>query len=211
MNNRLLFFFLAIFPLISVAQNEDLELWSSVKFSKKINAKLRFELEEQIRWADSISVYKKNYTNLGINYKIFKEHSLSANIRLVNKANNDNYFRAHIDLNSAVEIKKLSIILKQRIRIQQSWDELGAYDKTYFRSKWGTEMKTNFINPYIAQEFYWKIDQNTHLDQQRFTLGISWSISKDIKTKLFFRRENEINKNNPDKLSIIGFGARYKL
>lgn len=194
-----------------MAQNEDLELWSSVKFSKKINTKLRFELEEQIRWADSISVYKKNYTNLGISYKIFKDHSLSANLRLVNKANNNNYFRAHIDLNSAADVKKLSIILKQRIRIQQSWDELGAYDKTYFRSKWGIEMKTNFINPYIAQEFYWKIDQNTNLDQQRFTLGISWSISKDIKTKLFFRKENEINKNNPDKLNIIGVGARYKL
>lgn len=210
MKTRLLLFFLALSPLISVAQNEDLELWSSVKFIKKINAKLRFELEEQIRWADSISVYKKNYTNLGISYKVFNEHSLSANLRLVNKVNNDNYFRAHVDLSSAVDVKKLSIILKQRLRIQQSWDELGAYDKTYFRSRWGIEMKTKFINPYITHEFYWKLDQQANLDQQRSTIGISWNMSEDIKTKLFLRKENEINKNNPDKLSIIGVGARYK-
>ena len=135
---------------------------------------------------------------------------MSANLRLVNKVNNDNYFRAHVDLSSAVDVKKLSIILKQRLRIQQSWDELGAYDKTYFRSKWGIEMKTKFINPYIAHEFYWKLDQQTNLDQQRSTVGISWNMSEDIKTKLFLRKENEINKNKPDKLSIIGVGARYK-
>jgi len=210
MKNKFLLFFLALLPLFSMAQNEDLELWSSVKFSKKINSKLRFELEEQVRWADSISVYKKNYTDIGISYKAFKGHSLSANLRLVNQADNEKHFRAHMDLNSSINVKKLSIVLKQRIRIQQSWDELGAYDKTYFRSKWGIEMKTDFINPYIAHEFYWKLDQQTNLDQQRSTLGISWNMSEDIKTKLFLRKENEINKNKPDKLSIIGIGARYK-
>lgn len=210
MKNKFLLFFLALLPLFSMAQNEDLELWSSVKFSKKINSKLRFELEEQVRWADSISVYKKNYTDIGISYKAFKGHSLSANLRLVNQADNEKHFRAHMDLNSSINVKKLSIVLKQRIRIQQSWDELGAYDKTYFRSKWGIEMKTDFINPYIAHEFYWKLDQQTNLDQQRSTVGISWNMSEDIKTKLFLRKENEINKNKPDKLSIIGIGARYK-
>lgn len=210
MKNKFLLFFLALLPLFSMAQNEDLELWSSVKFSKKINSKLRFELEEQVRWADSISVYKKNYTDIGISYKAFKGHSLSANLRLVNQADNEKHFRAHMDLNSSINVKKLSIVLKQRIRIQQSWDELGAYDKTYFRSKWGIEMKTDFINPYIAHEFYWKLDQQTNLDQQRSTLGISWNMSEDIKIKLFLRKENEINKNKPDKLSIIGIGARYK-
>ena len=209
MKNKFLLFFLALLPLFSMAQNEDLELWSSVKFSKKINSKLRFELEEQVRWADSISVYKKNYTDIGISYKAFKGHSLSANLRLVNQADNEKHFRAHMDLNSSINVK-LSIVLKQRIRIQQSWDELGAYDKTYFRSKWGIEMKTDFINPYIAHEFYWKLDQQTNLDQQRSTLGISWNMSEDIKIKLFLRKENEINKNKPDKLSIIGIGARYK-
>ena len=210
MKNKLLLLFLALRPLFSMAQNEDLELWSSIKFSKKINAKLRFELEEQVRWADSISVYKKNYTDIGFRYKPFKRHSLSANLRFINKSDNDKHFRAHIDLSSEMNIKKLFLILKQRIRIQQSWDEIGEYDKTYFRSKWGVEVKTNFINPYIAHEFYWKLDQQTNLDQQRSTIGIAWNMSNDIKTKLFLRKENEINKKNPDKLSIIGVGARYK-
>ena len=44
---------------MSFAQNEDLQLWGSLKFSKKVNSKLRFELREQIRWADSLSTYKK--------------------------------------------------------------------------------------------------------------------------------------------------------
>jgi len=210
MKNKLLLLLLGFLPLFSMAQNEDLELWSSVKFSKKINAKLRFELEEQVRWADSISVYKKNYTDIGFRYKPLKMHSLSANLRLINESDNDKHFRAHIDLSSEMNINKLSLILKQRLRVQQSWDELGEFDKTYFRSKWGIEMKTNFISPYIAHEFYWKLEQKNNLDQQRSTIGIAWDMSEDIKTKLFLRKENEINKNNPDKLNIIGIGARYK-
>jgi hypothetical protein len=210
MKNKLLLLLLGLLPLLSIAQNEDLELWSSVKFSKKINTKLRFELEEQVRWADSISVYKKNYTDIGFRYKPYKMHSLSASLRLINKAENDKHLRVHIDISSDFEIKKLFLILKQRIRFQQSWDELGEYDKTYFRSKWGVEMKKNFINPYIAHEFYWKLDQQTNLDQQRSTIGIAWNMSEDIKTKLFLRKQNEINKKNPDKLSIIGIGVRYK-
>lgn len=193
-----------------MAQNEDLELWASLKFSKKINSKLRFELEEQVRWADSISEYKKNFTDIGFRYRAFKMHSLSANIRLITEGDNDKYLRAHIDLSSAWNIKKISLILKQRLRIQQSWDELGELDKTYFRSKWGLEMKTNFISPYIAHEFYWKIEDFTRLNKQRSTIGIAWNMSGDIKTKLFLRRQNEINKNKPDQLSIIGIGAHCK-
>ncbi len=193
-----------------MAQNEDLELWSSLTFSKKISAKLRFEMEEQVRWADSISEYKKSYSDISFRYKAYKAHSITASLRLINEADNDKNIRAHLDLSSSLDIKKLALVFKQRLRIQQSWDEFGILDKTYFRSKWGIEMKKNFIHPYIAHEFYWKLDPQRNLDQQRTTIGIAWNMSEDIKTKLFLRKQNEINKNNPDKLSIIGIGARYK-
>ena len=70
MRYKLLLILFALLPVLSFAQDEDLELWGSMKFSKKLTKKFRFELEEQIRWADSLSQYKKNFTDLGFKYKL---------------------------------------------------------------------------------------------------------------------------------------------
>jgi len=69
MKNKILQVLLCLVPLTSFAQNDDLELWSSLKFSKKVNSKFKFELQEQIRWADSLSQYQKNFTELGVKFK----------------------------------------------------------------------------------------------------------------------------------------------
>ena len=210
MRYKLSLLILALLPLFSLAQNEDLELWGSVKFSKKLSKKVRFELEEQIRWADSLSQYKKNFTDLGIKYKVHKKHSLALNIRLVDEVDEGKYMRSHLDINSDFDLNNLPLVFRQRLRFQQAWDGNGALDKTYVRSKWGLAMKSKFITPYIAHEFYWQIIESTSLDKQRSTIGIAWNMSDDMKMKLFLRRQTEINKKNPDILSIIGFGTHYK-
>ena len=66
MKNKILLVLLCLVPLTLFAQNDDLELWSSLKFSKKVNSKFKFELQEQIRWADSLSQYQKNFTGFNL-------------------------------------------------------------------------------------------------------------------------------------------------
>ena len=51
MRYKLILILFVLLPVLSFAQDEDLELWGSIKFSKKLTKKIRFELEEQIRWA----------------------------------------------------------------------------------------------------------------------------------------------------------------
>jgi len=210
MRCKLSLLILVLLPLFSIAQNKDLELWGSMKFSKKLTKKIRFELEEQIRWADSLSQYKKNFTNLGVKYKVHKKHFLSLNLRLVDEVDELKYMRSHVDLNSDFDLNHLPLVFNQRLRFQQAWDSEGALDKTYVRSKWGLVMKSKFITPYIAHEFYWQIIESKSLDKQRSTIGVTWDMSDDMKMKLFLRRQTEINKKNPDILSIIGFGTHYK-
>ena len=100
MRYKLLLILFALLPVLSFAQDEDLEFWGSMKFSKKLTKKFRFELEEQIRWADSLRLYKKNFTDLGLKYKLHKRHSLALHVRLVDEVDEDKYLRYHIDANS---------------------------------------------------------------------------------------------------------------
>jgi hypothetical protein len=209
---RLKSFFLLLFliPFVATAQKDDLELWSSLKFSKDISKKIRFELEEQIRWADSLSQYKKNFTDLGIKYELHKRHSLALNVRLVDELDKEKFMRMQFDLNSGVSFKKIPFVLKQRLRYQHVWDEFGEFDKSLVRAKWACQWKAYDLKPYFAHELYWGLQQFGSLSKQRSTLGVQWSMSKEMKIKMFLRKQNEMNKKNPDRLSIIGIGMHYK-
>jgi len=211
MKTKLSLLLLLIIPLLSFAQNEDLQLWSSLKFSKKVNSKLRFELREQIRWEDSLSTYKKNFTDIGFQYKILKAHSIGLNARIVNELDEDKYMRMNVDFSSNYNLKNKPFSLKQRLRFQQSWDSVGERDKTHLRVKWAIALKSKLINPYISHELYWKMAATNEFNQRRSTLGITWSMMDKLKMKLFLRSQKEFNNKNPDQLQIIGFGVHYKI
>ena len=205
--------FLLVFTLltfVSFAQDEDLELWGSMKFSKKLTKKFRFELEEQIRWADSLSQYKKNFTDLGFKYKLHKRHSLTLHLRLVDEVDDGKYMRYHIDANSDFIRSNFPLVFEQRIRFQKSWDADGVLDKKFFRLKWGFAYKNKELSPYIAHEYFWKLMEENSLSKQRSTIGISWSMGDDLKMKLFLRNQKDLNEENKDKLGVIGYGMHYK-
>ena len=210
MRYKLLLILFALLPVLSFAQDEDLELWGSMKFSKKLTKKFRFELQEQIRWADSLSQYKKNFTDLGFKYKLHKRHSLALHLRLVDEVDEDKYMRYHIDANSDFTRFNFPLVFEQRLRFQKSWDADGVLDKKFFRLKWGCALKNKAVSPYIAHEYYWRLMDENSLSKQRSTVGISWSMGDALKMKLFLRNQKDLNKDNPDKLGIIGYGMHYK-
>jgi len=210
MRYKLLLILFALLPVLSFAQDEDLELWGSMKFSKKLTKKFRFELEEQIRWADSLSQYKKNFTDLGFKYKLHKRHSLTLHLRLVDEVDEDKYMRYHIDAKSDFTRSNFPLVFEQRLRFQKSWDTDGVLDKKFFRLKWGCSLKNKAVSPYIAHEYYWRLMEENTLSKQRSTIGISWSIGNALKMKLFLRNQKDLNEENSDKLGIIGYGMHYK-
>ena len=210
MRYKLLLILFALLPVLSFAQDEDLELWGSIKFSKKLTKKFRFELEEQIRWADSLTQYKKNFIDLGFKYKLHKKHSLTLHLRLVDEVDDDKYFRYHIDANSDFTRSNFPLVFQQRLRFQKSWDTDGVLDKKFFRLKWGFALKKKVVSPYIAHEFYWRLIEESYLSKQRSTIGISWSMGDDLKMKFFLRNQKDLNEEDPDKLGVIGYGLHYK-
>ena len=210
MRYKLHLILLTILPFLSFAQDEDLEFWGSMKFSKKLTKKFRFELEEQIRWADSLRLYKKNFTDLGLKFKPHKRHSLALHLRLVDEVDEDKYMRYHIDANSHFTSSNFPVVFQQRLRFQKSWNPEGVFDKKFFRLKWGFALKNKVVAPYIAHEYYWRLMEENSLSKQRSTIGISWSMGDDLKMKLFLRNQKDLNEEDSDKLGVIGYGLHYK-
>ena len=210
MRYKLHLILLTILPFLSFAQDEDLEFWGSMKFSKKLTKKFRFELEEQIRWADSLRLYKKNFTDLGLKFKPHKRHSLALHLRLVDEVDEDKYMRYHIDANSHFTSSNFPVVFQQRLRFQKSWNPEGVFDKKFFRLKWGFAFKNKVVSPYLAHEYFWRLMEENSLSKQRSSLGISWSMGDDLKMKLFLRNQKDLNEEDSDKLGVIGYGLHYK-
>lgn len=210
MKNRLLLLFLFGLSFSGLAQEEDLELWGSLKFSKKVSKIAKFEIEEQVRWADSISIYKKSFTNLSFEYKLHKRHALSINLRHIENADNEKFARLGLDINSDLKLYKKILSFSQRIRVQKSWDEQNYLDKSCFRTKWGLAWKNIFASPYLDQEFFWDLQNIQELDKQRTTFGLVINISPQFRMKFFVRKQSELNRKSPDQITVIGFGSHYK-
>lgn len=210
MRYKLILILFTLLPVLSFAQDEDLEFWGSIKFSKKLTKKFRFELEEQIRWADSLRLYKKNFTDLGFKFKLHKKHSLSIHLRLVDEVDEDKYMRYHIDSNSDFTYSNFPLVFQQRLRFQKSFDAYRVFDKKFFRLKWGFALKNKVVSPYVAHEYFWRLMEKNSLSKQRSTIGISWNMDDDLKMKLFLRNQKDLNEEDPDKLGVIGYGLHYK-
>lgn len=210
MRNSLFLLFLLGLSFVTIAQQEDLELWGSLKFTKKVSKKGKFEFEEQVRWSDSISSYKKSFTNLSYEYKLHKRHAISINLRHTENADNEKFARLGLDLQSDLKLYKKIMLLCQRIRVQKSWDERNYLDKFYFRAKWGLVWKGKFASPYLDQEFFWKAQNAQEIDKQRTTFGMAINISSQFRMKFFVRKQRELNRKSPDQITVIGFGSHYK-
>lgn len=209
MKNKALLIILFL-PCVLFAQDKDVELWASVKFSKKLTKYLRFELQEQIRWADSLRQYDKNFSQWGVKYKVLKSHTLGLSLRFVDPAEKDKYMRMNFDLSSSKKFEKIPFSLKHRFRYQQSWDVFGAADESYLRSKLGIQFRRKIISPYLAIEYYYQLDGINEFKKKRNTLGLQWALNEDMKMEFFLRDQEELNKKKKDQVVILGCGMHYK-
>jgi hypothetical protein len=192
MKNSLLLLLLLGISFSSLAQEKDLEFWGSLKFSKKVSKIAKFEIEEQVRWDDSISSYKKSFTNFSFEYKLNKRHALAINLRHTENADNEKFARLGIDLHSDLRLYKKILSFSQRIRVQKSWDEQNYLDKSYFRTKWSLAWKSIFASPYLDQEFFWHLQNIEELDKQRTTFGLAINISPKFRMKFFCQKTKRI-------------------
>ena len=84
-------FILTVLSVIVEAQEtkvvSDLEQWTSIGISKKINDHWKLSLDQEFRFSNDISQFDTYFTDLGIDYKINKHFSVGANYRFYQNMN----------------------------------------------------------------------------------------------------------------------------
>jgi len=223
----LLFLFLS-FSTLSLAQDEeDLESWNAVELEIKASKKLAFAVSEHLRYRNDISSLKNYFTQIKINYSLFKKLSLSGGVRYITKNDdvgniqgNKYYFRYQFDAlfdQKIIDNWRLSLRLRYQNKNQLGLSEDEgdiAIEYSRFRAGLETRIKPLKLNLKLFAELFNEhdgVDENNGFNRQRFTLKLNRKF-KDIGTfGIFYAMQDDTSRALKNSKSIVGFKYTYKI
>ena len=212
---------------IYAQNNSDLEGWSAIELDLKASKKLSFSISEHLRYRNDISSMKNYFTQVKINYSLFKKLSLSGGLRYITKNDdvgniqgNKYYFRYQFDASFNQKMVK-NLVLSLRIRYQNK-NQLGLSEDEgdnpieYTRFRAGLESRLNplKLNIKLFAELFNEhqgVDENNGFNRQRFTLKLNRKF-KDIGTfGVFYALQDDTSRLVKNSKSIVGFKYTYRL
>ena len=223
----LLFLFLS-FSTLGLAQNEeDLESWNAVELEIKASKKLAVAVSEHLRYRNDISSLKNYFTQIKINYSLFKKLSLSGGVRYITKNDdvgniqgNKYYFRYQFDAlfdQKIINNWRLSLRLRYQNKNQLGLSEDEgdvAIEYSRFRAGLETRIKPLKLNLKLFAELFNEhdgVDENNGFNRQRFTLKLNRKF-KDIGTfGIFYAMQDDTSRALKNSKSIVGFKYTYKI
>ena len=113
------------FSLSSIyAQNDlDLEGWSAVEIDLKATKKLSFSIAEHLRLRNDITTVKNYFTQVKVNYELFKNFELGGGVRYItnnddvgNIQGNESLFRYQFDAVFNQKIDKVRVSFRLRFQ-----------------------------------------------------------------------------------------------
>ena len=212
MNKYFLAFLCGVVLICSSAagQTSDNQLWSGATLKLRMNKKLRFDIEEQVRFNNDISRLNITFTEGSILYDLTKRISFKGNFRYIYDPNSHNALRYSGDLAYNWSKKRFPFDFKYRLRFQRLSEEHTHEIESYFRNKFSADYNlSKLVDPFIAYESYFKLDYIYQFTVNRFVVGLDWSILKNIDLETFFMYEDEFGEKNPEINKVFGLGLSY--
>ena len=197
----------------------DLEQWTSIGISKKINKHWKISLDQEFRFTKDVSRFDIYFTDLGIDYKFNKHFMVSTNYRFYQNKNNIGVFetehRWSADFKYKLKISRFSTAY--RLRFQNKDEDFftneSGNNSSNLRNRFSVDYNINNfkLDPYFDIELFRRFEkgEDSYFNKIRWTLGIEYSITKKSDIELFYRIDNELNQTYNKDTFIIGLG--YKI
>ncbi|PLX20264.1 MAG: hypothetical protein C0597_04310 [Marinilabiliales bacterium] len=221
----IIIFIILAFTLKKLAAQEtkvikDLEQWTSIGLSKKINKHWKLSLDQEFRFTKDMSNFDVYFSDLGVDYNINKQFSLGANYRFYQNKNNDGIFKTQHRWSSDITYKEKidRFTFAYRLRFQNK-DEVfytDNSDNNFYNLRNRLSINYNIkdfkFDPVFELETFRQIDDlnNSTLNKLRWTLGLEYSVKGIGDIKFFGRFDNELNQTYNKDTYILGVGYKFK-
>ncbi len=207
------------------SDSKNLNAWSTVSIEYKPNKKWSFELAEQLRLKENLSLVDEYFTELQTEYSVNKNFSLGAGARFIRQNDTEgniqgyeNHFRFQFDASYKHKINDFK--LDYRLRYQNKNDLSisvadGDYANQHLRFKTGIEynIKNWKLDPQFSAEIFnhFEKGEDGGFDKYRLTFGTDYDMKKYGKLSLYYRFEKELNVDLPETTNIIGLSYKYTI
>ena len=202
---------LLLLPTSLLAQEQDFQLWSKLELTYKAHKKVSLALSEGFRLRENASLPSKSFTNLSLAYKHSKRLRLAAGYRFIQTFDLDQSIslRHRYYADAVLRLKKKRWQWAYRARFQH---QVGLnHQETYHRGRINLSynLRKTPLDPFAAVEAFYDFDNK--LDKTRYTLGLSYPITKTMETRCYYRVQHELNVPNPTDIYILGISLAYQL
>ncbi len=193
--------------LLSGRTKVDEQLWTNIALQKSLTGWLDIELEEHLRLGDHYSTLKKNITQIGLSAGITRSINLTVAYRH-SRLEDGAAWRRHLALTLKTRVGRLRI--RHRLQAQAEKETAEVLEK-YLRNKLtGRYALSNQLSPYIEAELYHLMENATaEYRKYRLALGVRVNLRANRTLKVFFRRQQEVNRKEPDRWNIVGLKYEY--
>jgi hypothetical protein len=201
-------FLIILIPLISFDQKPtDIELWSGGSINFKLSKKLSLDVTEQIRFDNNITSYKKSFTDIGLKIKLKNGFGLKPSYRFVARPGFIFEHRFSFDGNYKWSKKGFPFTFGYRMRFQHRI----ISPKTYLRNKIKVGFKlSKLVDPFLAYEIFFRFNGKNEFRVSRLTAGFEWRLAKKLDLISFYRVQDDVFVNSPERTHIFGLMLEYK-
>ncbi len=191
-------------------QISDNQLWTGATLKFRMNKKLRFDIEEQMRFNNDISRLNVTLTEGSILYDLTKRISLKGTFRYVFDPYSHNFYRYSCDFAYDWSKKGFPFDFKYRLRFQRLIEEHTRESESYFRNKFSADYNlSKLVDPFIAYESYFRLSYINRFTVNRYIAGLEWRLFRNVDLETFFMYEDEFGEKNPEINKVFGLGLSY--
>ncbi|MDP5140803.1 MAG: DUF2490 domain-containing protein [Spirosomaceae bacterium] len=206
---------LTLAPALIFAQKSDLQLWTGVALSKKINKKLGVDLNLESRIDNNISQVGQYFVEATADYKVLPFLKAEVDYRYVFRNPTEDLTQNQRISGMLIFSKELSKKSELKFRTAYQYEaeptaELGS--EQFWRNRLELEHKLSkkWDSSLKGELWYDTIDRKA-FDRYRITAGVDYEFVKNNVIQIFAAYQKELNRNNIKNVDIEYItGVRYK-
>ncbi len=168
----------------------DFQVWNTDVEELKVNAKTKIALEEEFRWGNNADEFYYHHYDLGLFYDLNKHLNVGGGYRQVYELKSGNFKPEEAPYLTATlfgDWKGFKLDDRSRLEYRHfSYQTDGWRYRNKFTLKFPWKFTKIEIQPYLSDEMLIVFGVINQFNENRFSSGLSFSLTKNIKAELYY-------------------------
>jgi len=188
--------------------NGDFQVWNTDVEELKVNDKTKIALEEEFRWGDNANEFYYHHYDLGLFYNLNKYLNVGGGHRQIYELKSG-YFKPeeapYVTATLFGDLKGFKFDDRNRVEYRHFSYQT---DSWRYRNKFTIKFPWKFtkieIQPYVSDEMLIVFGAIDQFNENRFSPGISFNLTKNIKAELYYMLRSTKGRDTWVDTNVLG-------